>query len=86
MDLDDGTLESEDLDKTALELRTETVDPSVDIISVGRIHDELRTGDAGLSTFSGSDSTVLLGFSNLHICADNCDFISDVSRLLSISV
>ena len=38
-----------------------------------------------LSTFSGSDSTLRLGFSNLHICTDKCDFISNFSRMLSIS-
>ena len=74
MDLDGDTLASADLAK------------GVDIISVGRTHDELRPGEAVLSTFSGPDSTLLPGLSNLHICADKCDCISDLSRILSLSV
>ena len=52
--------------QTALELQMEIVDPrklglsGVDI-SLGRIHDEHRPGDAVLRTLSGSDSRLLLG-------------------------
>ena len=47
----------------------------VDIISQGRIHDEHRPGETVFNTFSGSDSTLLLGVSNLHICAQNAGIL-----------
>ena len=56
------------------------------IISCGGMHVEYLPGEAVLRTFSGSDSTLLPGVSSLHMWADSADFISDFSRVFSISV
>ena len=55
------------------------------IHSEDRIHEERLPGEAGLSTFSGSASTVRLGCSSRHICAESASLISDfsLSRLAS---
>ena len=89
MDYDDYIPEFEDLDQAAIgapagDCRPEDVGLSgVVIISLGRIHAELRPGDAALSKFSGSGSRVRLGLVcyNLHMCADKCDCVSDFSQV-----
>ena len=55
--------------------------------SAGRIHREDLPGESVFRTFSGSDSTLLLGTdcSILHMLAAKRDFVADFSFKLSIS-
>ena len=92
MDKDDCILEFVGSDQAGLvhmgDCRPEDVGLSAVSSSSGSIHLEYRPGDRVLSTFSGSDSTLLFGneCSSLHMLAAKCDCISDFSRVLSISV
>ena len=88
------TLVFVDLDQVGLELLLAIVVRTMLVCSVSLVHEGGSTErfclerERVFKTFSVSDSTVLPGVtcSSLHIFAAMCDFISDFSFILSISV
>ena len=56
------------------------------IISDDRIHEEHLPGEAVLSTFSGSDSTVRLGCSSRRIFADSCLHLTLLTRVQHLCI